>query len=135
MRSLALAACIVPACASAQAGVWIGHVHCDAKILMKQSNQPEFKKLMAYTIARLEKAKLSLTLSSNGKFEWDFDDGYVADKELARGIWHAEKSTVFLDLPGRHAHTEKLLLTNGNTRFTTLLDDIPGVTCEFHKGK
>jgi hypothetical protein len=116
-------------------GHWTGKIRPDVKILMKQSNAPEFKKLMAYTINRLEKSNLGLTLEANGEFEWLFDDGYLPDRGDIRGHWRQAKNMLLLDVPGHPPHTEKMALTDSNRKFTTSFQDIPGLSCLFTHDK
>jgi len=134
MRILAAAFVMSPILALAAqspAGRWTGKIHADVPTLMRQSNAPEFRKLMAYTIGRLEKARLDLTLGVTGGFEWVFDDAYRADREDVRGRWRVVKNVLYLEIPGTRPHTEKVVLTDSNRKFSTSFNEIPGLSCVF----
>ncbi|MBS1717970.1 MAG: hypothetical protein JSS72_09600 [Armatimonadetes bacterium] len=87
-------------------GSYQGHFKTDRALLVPRAKTPEHKKLLIYTLGRIEHSILKLTLKQDGTFTRSFDDGFNGDKVTHEGQWKVTGNKLVLTI--ERANTRQL---------------------------
>ncbi len=71
-------------------GWWSGKVTADMPALLASAKNDRNRRLLIYTMKRLEKAEVAIHMRPDHTFTYSFDDGYAMDRRTVNGKWVVE---------------------------------------------